>query len=156
MDAPTIPVLLEVGDVVQATRLDETPEGQADNVTVATFTVDAIQGLVVSGSPVLGPLDPAEGWHIELVSKALVNLALPTRLAEIAAWSRTHEVLHLMGKGTAWRDVNTGQLVELEMLQGWMDWEDWDVLATAYRDYLSTQQGEQAEPETGEPVWGNP
>lgn len=143
MEAPTIPVRIAAGDFVQATHVEVTPGDEPDNVTVATFTVKNINpNGVVTGSPILGPLNPKDGWVVELITKAPANVALPETIAELAVWTRTNEVKHVMGKKGQWRDAVTGREVPAEMIHGWTEWGTWEVRAEAYRKELRARSAE--------------
>jgi hypothetical protein len=132
MDAPTIPVVAQVGDTVQVTREDETPGDGENALTVGTFDITEMTDTHVSGSPTLGTL-LLEDWRVELIKKTHANLALPTTLSEVAVWLRTAEAAHLVGKGDQWRVVETGQVVDLDMVLGWRDWDDWEAAWNAHK-----------------------
>lgn len=134
MEQPFIPTTIEVGDSVQAHHTDE-----GDQITTTEFTVTGIKGNVYSGaSDVLGDLDTADGWHVELVRKG--NPKLPRGLAYIAAisiYDRSNPT-KLIGAGDSWQ-VDGGAHIDHTTVLAWMPWDDWAALATAYNVWHAQQ-----------------
>lgn len=110
-------VVIEPGDFVQARK------GGDGDVAVLEFHVTSHEDGVLTGS-LLGPLAEADGWTFELISKG--EIALPTSLTKITAWTRENrtEAVALVGPvGGMWLDergvgYSSAQILAWEPAEG--------------------------------------
>lgn len=103
---------IEIGDKVHARFYNQ----DRTQVAVQSFIVTDIQNSIYYGGAI--DCDIESGWSVELVSKALENLNLPTSLSEITAYDLSNIKTYLTGKETTWRDSD-GRLYQLNRIVRW-------------------------------------
>lgn len=115
---PTAAERFGVGAYVQArlTVPSAEPEGEPD-VVVSEFTVTALTGDVVTGSP-LGVLDGADGWSFEVIRQAPIVLPQSVRTT-ITANLTDGTVVTLTGKGRVWMN-DDGDLIDPDSIRSFV------------------------------------
>jgi len=106
---------IEVGDFVHATLYNQ----ETDSVLIQQFVVTGLDeelGLCTGGEI---DCDFNNGWTVELISKGLDNLNLPTSISEIVATDKRGKSHHLVGKNTTWRDQD-GKQFEVSEIVSWV------------------------------------
>lgn len=102
----------EVGDFVHATFHNF----ETDSTAVQQFIITEIDGTKYLGGAL--ECDTDSGWGIELLSKSLTNLNLPTSISEIIVVNKRGHHLEVTGKNESWR-LESGDLVNLEDIIRW-------------------------------------
>ena len=110
---------IQVGDFVHATLYNQSN----DAVLIQQFVVTEIQeaselfGGLYKGGEIDCEID--NGWTVELISKSLANLDLPTVISEIIATDKDGKTHSLVGKNTSWRDSD-GKSFEVAQIVSWV------------------------------------
>ena len=110
---------IQVGDFVHATLFNQSN----DSVLIQQFVVTEVQeaselfGGLYKGGEIDCEID--NGWTVELISKGLDNLNLPTSISEIIATDKRGNTHSLVGKNTSWRDSD-GKPFEVAQIVSWV------------------------------------
>ena len=107
---------IEIGDFVHATLFNQ----NNDSVLIQQFVVTEIEEdltYTYKGGEIDCALD--NGWTVELISKGLENLNLPTIISEIVATDKQGNTHKLVGKNTSWRDED-GKSYEVSEIVSWV------------------------------------
>lgn len=105
---------IELGDFVHATLFNEAN----DSVLIQQFAVtEILDGSIYKGGEL--DCDTNGRWTVELISKSLENLNLPTTISEIVVTDKYGARHKLVGKNTSWRDEK-GQLFDVINIVSWI------------------------------------
>ena len=105
---------IQVGDFVHATY--HNPE--TDAVVIQQFVVTEIYDSTLFKGGELD-CDTTGNWTVELLSRGLENLNLPSVISEIIATDKRGNTHKLIGKNTSWRDEN-GKVYEVSEIVSWV------------------------------------
>jgi hypothetical protein len=106
---------IQVGDFVHATLFNQ----NNDSVLIQQFVVTEIgeESTTYRGGEI--DCDLSSGWTVELISRGLENLNLPTSISEIIATDKRGNLHHLVGKNIIWRDQD-GRPFEVSEIVSWV------------------------------------
>lgn len=105
---------IQVGDFVHATLFNQ----DNDSVLIQQFVVTQIYDATIFKGGELD-CDTTGNWTVELISKGLSNLNLPTYISEITVTDKRGNTHNLIGKNTSWRDQN-GKSFEVSEIVSWV------------------------------------
>lgn len=104
---------IQVGDFVHATLYN----ANTDAVLIQQFVVTETDGIVFRGGEL--DCDISGSWTVELISKGLSNLNLPSTISEIIATDKRGKTHALVGKNETWRDQD-GALFDVANIVSWV------------------------------------